>query len=455
MVETFKLLLHFVAASTPVPPGPGPEPTPTPGGGGTSVASQTGDINLLLFFAVLFVAIAAVLMLFLAARAKAQGTNMKSVAVNYAFKFATNARLAVIGALVVAAIALLCGITLANAFATSNEDASNTVNVYVNEETGVITSIDQGTYTNETGHNIAVSDIATSIAEEAQSVTGLENATLTIKNGSEIFYQGKIGTSYMPTTTTYVADGQTLTFTFEFKDLAADTALQLIDKDAVGLSFNEKGYHTITYDGNGNTGGSAPDPFIKIDDTTAKISGNTGSLVKGEATFNGWNTNAEGTGTPYVEGQNYTDNEDLKLFAVYKEPTTDVTLTYKIIDEYQDMSHGSVALTSGGSAAWQVTESFNPDSASPVGAKATPKDTEENDAFGNWEFSHWSIVKDGEEVCVSESAQFVPTLETLGLTTWADTTITAHFGKAVALFDPNAETLTFKYTEDEDVLAES
>lgn len=446
-METIKLALQFLASSTPVPPGP----DPTPGGGGSSPVAQTGDLNVLLFFLVLFVALAAVLTLFLAARAKIQGTNMRSVAVNTAFKFATNTKLAIIGALVIAAIALLCGVTLVNAFAAQNEVNPDAINVYVDEDTGVITSIDQGTYTNQTGKNIAVQDIATQITSEAKSIEGLDQVIMTAKIGEQIFYQGKLGSSYKPQSTITVANGQTLTFTFEFKDLGSTIAKSLIGKTAIELGFSEAGYHTVTYDGNGATSGQPPVPAVKVDDTTAYISGNTGGLVKGEATFNGWNTNAEGTGTPYVEGQQYTANEDLTLYAMYKEPTSDVTLTYKIINEYQDMSHGSVALNSGGTADWQVTETFNPDSGTPTGATATPKSSEENGKFGNWEFSHWSITQGADEVCVSESANFVPTLETLGLTTWADTTITAHFGMAAAVFDPNAETLTFKYTEDESV----
>ena len=60
--------------------------------------------------------------------------------------------------------------------------------------------------------------------------------------------------------------------------------------------------HTVTYDGNGNTGGSVPvdasSPYNEND--TVTVLGNTGSLVKTGYTFDGWNTAADGSGTDYA-----------------------------------------------------------------------------------------------------------------------------------------------------------
>lgn len=52
---------------------------------------------------------------------------------------------------------------------------------------------------------------------------------------------------------------------------------------------------TITYLGNGNTGGTAPSPTIGLG--TVSLAGNTGSLVKAGSTFGGWNVLASGLGT--------------------------------------------------------------------------------------------------------------------------------------------------------------
>lgn len=135
-----------------------------------------------------------------------------------------------------------------------------------------------------------------------------------------------------------------------------------------------------------------------------------------------------------------------------------VTITYQIVEDYKTLNHGDVKLINGSVSDWKVTESFNPEIQTPVGAIAAPNTEASaiNEDFGDWEFSHWSILNsEGEELCVSESANFVPTKEALGLDKWQNITITAHFGKAIALYSMNDKTLTFKFTEDESVLNDS
>ena len=65
--------------------------------------------------------------------------------------------------------------------------------------------------------------------------------------------------------------------------------------------------YTLTYSGNGNTGGTAPvdgsNPYVG--GATVTVLGNTGSLVKTGYTFAGWNTLADGTGTNYSPGNTF------------------------------------------------------------------------------------------------------------------------------------------------------
>ena len=60
---------------------------------------------------------------------------------------------------------------------------------------------------------------------------------------------------------------------------------------------------TVTYDGNGNSGGTVPiDKNYYLTGATVTVLGNTGPLVKTGYTFIGWNTQADGGGISYAAG---------------------------------------------------------------------------------------------------------------------------------------------------------
>ena len=58
----------------------------------------------------------------------------------------------------------------------------------------------------------------------------------------------------------------------------------------------------VKYDGNGNTGGKAPDSTFYLTSATVTVASNSGSLVKTGYTFSGWNTQPDGNGTNYTVG---------------------------------------------------------------------------------------------------------------------------------------------------------
>lgn len=65
--------------------------------------------------------------------------------------------------------------------------------------------------------------------------------------------------------------------------------------------------YTVTYNGNGNTGGAVPtDSAAYAQNDSVTVAGNTGALVKSGYTFSGWNTQANGSGTDYAAGSTYT-----------------------------------------------------------------------------------------------------------------------------------------------------
>jgi uncharacterized repeat protein (TIGR02543 family) len=71
--------------------------------------------------------------------------------------------------------------------------------------------------------------------------------------------------------------------------------------------WSEDTKYTVTYDGNGNTSGTAP-----VDTLSPYYAGVTvtvlgqGDLARDKYNFTGWNTAADGTGTAYVEGNTFT-----------------------------------------------------------------------------------------------------------------------------------------------------
>jgi uncharacterized repeat protein (TIGR02543 family) len=78
--------------------------------------------------------------------------------------------------------------------------------------------------------------------------------------------------------------------------------------------------YSVTYDGNGQTSGSAPvDTNDYLSGATATVLGNTGNLAKTGYLFAGWNTRADGTGSARVAGTSFTvRSENVALYAQWR-----------------------------------------------------------------------------------------------------------------------------------------
>lgn len=72
---------------------------------------------------------------------------------------------------------------------------------------------------------------------------------------------------------------------------------------------------TLTYVGNGNTGGTAPSEIELASGESVVVSDNTGSLSKTDYVFTGWNTQSNGSGTHYDVGDNLQVNASMNLYA--------------------------------------------------------------------------------------------------------------------------------------------
>ncbi len=118
-----------------------------------------------------------------------------------------------------------------------------------------------------------------------------------IAPGGTITYQPAAGYSGTETFTVQVSDGTA-------------TATRMITVTVNPL-------YTITYNGNGNTGGSAPtdgsSPYLA--GATVTVLGNSGSLTRTGYTFSGWNTAANGSGTSYSGGSTFSISGNTTLYA--------------------------------------------------------------------------------------------------------------------------------------------
>jgi uncharacterized repeat protein (TIGR02543 family) len=87
--------------------------------------------------------------------------------------------------------------------------------------------------------------------------------------------------------------------------------------------------HTVTYSGNGNTGGTVPtDSNNYLQGATVTVLGNTGTLVRTAYTFAGWNTQANGSGTSYAGGATFPmGTANVTLYALWTQNPT-YTVTY-------------------------------------------------------------------------------------------------------------------------------
>ena len=126
--------------------------------------------------------------------------------------------------------------------------------------------------------------------------------------------------------------------------------------------WTEKTY-SVTYDGNGNTGGTVPvDGTTYHAGDTATVLGNTGSLVRTGYTFNVWNTVANGTGTSYTGSDTFAiGTSNVTLYAQYN--VNQYTVTFD---------------SQGGSAVGPITADYGSLITAPTAPTKTGYD------FGGW-----------------------------------------------------------------------
>lgn len=123
--------------------------------------------------------------------------------------------------------------------------------------------------------------------------------------------------------------------------------------------------YSITYDGNGNIGGSVPvDSATYAEGSSVTVLGNTGNLTKTYNAFAGWNTMADGSGTAYSAGGTFAmGSANIKLYAQWTSTVGSGAVTATAPSEVTiTLTLGSSTVTSGNPITATVTTSVTVDS---------------------------------------------------------------------------------------------
>ncbi len=173
---------------------------------------------------------------------------------------------------------------------------------------------------------------------------------------------------------------------------AANTAFR-------GIAFAPVSY-TLTYDGNGNTGGSAP-----TDSSSLYASGATvtvlgaGSLTKAGSTFAGWNTAADGSGTAYAPGATFAIAANTTLYAQWTP-----SVTYTVIYDGNGNTGG--------------TPPVDPGSPYSSGATVTVLGNTGSLTETGYAFSGWNTAADGSGTSYAPGATFAIAANTTLYAQW-------------------------------------
>jgi uncharacterized repeat protein (TIGR02543 family) len=198
-----------------------------------------------------------------------------------------------------------------------------------------VTAPADGTY--ETGSNLDF----TVTFNKAVTVTGTPYLPVTLDTGGTVqaVYQSGSGTSslhFRYTVTGGVADTNGVTVGSALNanggtllDLDGNNANLTLNSVASTAAVLVDGMPlTVTYDGNGKTGGSVPtDGNGYFYGATVTVLANTGSLVRTGYTFAGWNTAANGSGTDYAASGSATFTMGIANVTLYAMWTINHTLT--------------------------------------------------------------------------------------------------------------------------------
>ncbi len=139
--------------------------------------------------------------------------------------------------------------------------------------------------------------------------------TQVVSGGGQIY-------AITPATGYHVAD--VLVDTVSVGAVTSYTFSNVTANHTISAAFSADTY-PVTYSATGADSGSAPSAQTKTYGVDLTLATNTGSLTKAGNTFDGWNTQPDGSGTSYAAGGTYSGNAALTLYAKWKINTYPVT----------------------------------------------------------------------------------------------------------------------------------
>lgn len=153
-------------------------------------------------------------------------------------------------------------------------------------------------------------------------------------SGSMSTISGSGQSSVTITTNGYSRTG----YTFTGWKTNSNSGTDYADNDSISITSNTTltlyaqwtiNTYTVSYNGNGNTGGSVPTGVATYNySQTVTVLGNSNTLTKGTDTFGGWNTQSDGNGTTYAANDTFAlPASNVILYAIWT-PAGSFTVTF-------------------------------------------------------------------------------------------------------------------------------
>ncbi|SOB90681.1 uncharacterized repeat protein (TIGR02543 family), partial [Ureibacillus xyleni] len=178
-------------------------------------------------------------------------------------------------------------------------------------------------------------DVVVEMELNGNSLTNISNNGTTLTKGTDYTLSGSTVTIKKEYLATLQAGTTTLNFIF-----SAGKSQSLV------ITIVDIPTYKILYNGNNHTSGNVPiDSNVYEQNTKVTVLGNTGALQRTGYTFEGWNTESNGSGISYSVGDTFSITSNVTLYAKWK--VNEYTVTFKNPDgtvlKTETVQHGSNA----------------------------------------------------------------------------------------------------------------